>query len=139
MVPSRRLVPHGPAMRWISDGASLGPMIERSSRLTGEELVALANRYDASRSRELRAPVAGDLAFGMAWGMLPPQVEALCDVVTDAAQRADVPPVVAMRAWEAVADEMTARLFPQLPPASRRALGEPWHQVVTSSELDLAS
>jgi len=130
MAPSKRLVPNGPTMRWISDGASLEPMIERSFRLTGDELVALAERYDASRSRALRAPVAEDLALGMAWGMLPPQVEALCDVVTDAARRADVPPGVAMRAWEAVADEMTARLFPHLPADAAADLGRPWHDVV---------
>jgi hypothetical protein len=115
-------------MRWISDGAPLDPMIERSSRLTGEELHALADRYDAGRSHALRAPIARDLAFGMAWGMLPPQVSALCDVVADAARRAQLPSSVALRAWEAVADEMTARLFPQLPSAD--ALGQPWRDVV---------
>lgn len=130
MAPSKRLVPDGPTMRWISDGATLEPMIERSFRLTGEELAALAERYDASRSRELRAPVADDLAFGMAWSMLPPQVEALCDAVTDAARRADVPPEVGVRAWEAVADKMTVRLFPQLPDAIAAELGRPWHDVV---------
>jgi hypothetical protein len=33
-----------------------------------------------------------------------------------------------MRAWAAVADEMTARLFPQLPSAD--ALRQPWLEVV---------
>ena len=124
------MAPDGTAMRWISDGAPLDPMIERSSRLTGDELRALADRYDEGRSRALRAPVAGDLAFGMAWRMLPPQVSALCDVVAEAAHRAQLPPAVAKRAWEAVADEMTARLFPQLPPASAEELSEPWREVV---------
>lgn len=130
MAPSKRPVPDGPVMRWISDGAPLDPMIERSSRLTGEELHALASRYDERRSRTLRQPVAGDLAFGLAWGMLPTQVGALCDVVADAAHRADVPPAVAMRAWEAVADEMTVRLFPQLPADAAAELGRPWRDVV---------
>lgn len=119
-------------MRWIRDGAPLDPMIERSDRLTGEELQALADRYDEGRSRLLREPVARDLAFGMAWGMLPPQVGALCDVVADAARRAHLPPAVARRAWEAVADEMTARLFPQLPAAAADGLREPWREVVGS-------
>jgi hypothetical protein len=36
-----------------------------------------------------------------------------------------------MRAWEAVADEMTARLFPGLPSSTVAAeLGRPWHDVV---------
>lgn len=130
MAASRRLGPHDTTMRWISDGAPLEPMIERSSRLTGEELHALADRYDERRSRLLRAPIAQDLAFGMAWGMLPPQVGALCDVVADAARRAHLPSPVAMRAWEAVADEMTARLFPQLPPTAAEALRRPWREVV---------
>lgn len=124
------MVPHGTAMRWISDGAPLDPMIERSSRLTGEELRALADRYDEGRSRAFRAPVANDLAFGMAWRMLPPQVSALCDVVADAARRAQLPPAVAKRAWEAVADEMTARLFPQLPPTAAAGLRQPWREVI---------
>ena len=131
MAASERLVPDRPTMRWISDGAPLEPMIERSSRLTGDELVALANRYDPDRSRALRALVDHDLAFAMAWDLLPPEVDALCDVVTDAAQRANVPPAVAMRAWGAVADEMTARLFPELPSSTVAAeLGRPWHDVV---------
>jgi hypothetical protein len=62
--------------------------------------------------------------------MLPGQVSTLCDVVADAAHRADVSPPVAMRAWEAVADEMTARLFPRLPADSASELGRPWHEVV---------
>ena len=122
------MVPDIGAMRWISDGAPLEPMIERSSRLTGDELVALADRYDERRSRTLRAPVARDLAFGMAWDMLPPQVGVLCDVVADAARRAQLPPAVALRAWEAVADEMAVRLFPQL--ASAEALRRPWREVL---------
>ena len=105
-------------------------MIERSTRLTGDELAALADRYDEARSHALRSQVDRDFAFGMAWDLLPPEVSALCDVVTDAAQRADVPETVARRAWEAVADEMTARLFPQLPPAAVAQLGRPWHEVV---------
>jgi hypothetical protein len=117
-------------MRWISDGAPLEPMIERSSRLTGDELHALAERYDERRSRTLRAPVANDLAFGMAWGMLPRQVSTLCDVVADAALRAHLPSSVALRAWEAVADEMTARLFPQLPATAVEGLRRPWREVV---------
>ena len=128
MAVTKRMGPDERAMRWITNGAPLEPMIERSSRLTGEELLALADRYDEGRSRTLRAPVAKDLAFGMAWGMLPPQVGALCDVVADAALRAHLPPAVAMRAWAAVADEMTARLFPQLP--SAEALRQPWREVV---------
>ena len=128
MAPSKRLVPHDLLMRWISNGAPLEPMIERSSRLTGEELRALAASYDEARSRTLRAPVSSDLAFGLAWGILPPQVGALCDVVTDAARRAHVPPDVAKRAWEAVADEMTLRLFPALAPTAD-ALGRPWRQL----------
>jgi hypothetical protein len=130
MAASKRMAPHGPIMRWISDGAPLEPMIERSSRLTPEELLALANRYDERRSRMLQAPVAGDLAFGLAWDMLPPQVSHLCDVVADAARRADLPSDVALRAWHAVADEMTVRLFPQLPPRAAAELGQPWHEVV---------
>ncbi|MDQ2674800.1 MAG: hypothetical protein M3Y40_09120 [Chloroflexota bacterium] len=122
------MAPNVATMRWISDGAPLDPMIERSSRLTGDELHALADRYDASRSRALRAPVAGDLVFGMAWGMLPPQVGTLCDVVAEAARRAQLPSAVALRAWEAVADEMTARLFPQLPRADE--LRQPWREVI---------
>jgi len=117
-------------MRWITDGAPLEPMIERSSRLTGDELHALADRYDERRSRTLRAPVANDLAFGLAWGMLPSQVSTLCDVVAEAAHRAHVAPLVAVRAWEAVADEMTARLFPTLSASSVDELGRPWHEVV---------
>ena len=130
MAAGKRMVPDGPAMRWISDGAPLEPMIERSTRLTGDELVALADRYDADRSQALRAQVDRDFAFGMAWDLLPPEVSALCDVVTDAAHRANVSDSVAKRAWEAVADEMTARLFPQLPAASAASLGRPWHEVV---------
>lgn len=130
MASERATVPHVTAMRWISDGAPLDPMIERSSRLTGDELVALADRYDAGRSHALREPVARDLAFGMAWGMLPPQVGMLCDVVADAARRASVPAPIAMRAWEAVADEMTARLFPHLSAKAATQLGLPWHEVI---------
>ena len=128
MAPGKRLVRNGRAMRWISNGAPLEPMIERSSRLTGEELRALAASYDEARSRSLRAPVSTDLAFGLAWGMLPPQVGALCDVVADAARRAHVPSTVAKRAWEAVADEMTVRLFPSLAPMAD-TLGRPWRQL----------
>jgi hypothetical protein len=128
MAASKRLVSNGCAMRWISNGAPLEPMIERSSRLTGEELRALAASYDEARSRALRAPVSTDLAFGLAWGMLPPQVGALCDVVADAARRAHVPSEVAKRAWETVADEMTVRLFPSLAPTAD-ALGRPWREL----------
>ena len=128
MASGHRLGPDVRAMRWISDGAPIEPMIERSSRLTGEELHALADRYDERRSRTLREPIAGDMAFGMAWDMLPPQVGVLCDVVADAARRAQLPSVVALRAWAAVADEMTVRLFPQL--ASADALRRPWREVV---------
>ncbi|MEO5986436.1 MAG: hypothetical protein ABIW50_09625 [Candidatus Limnocylindria bacterium] len=117
-------------MRWISDGAPLEPMIERSSRLTAEELRALAERYDERVSRELRAPVTRELAFGMAWGLLPPQVGALCDIVTEASLRAGLPTDESMRAWQAVADAMTARLFPGLPPTSIRELRRPWEDVV---------
>ena len=130
MAASERLVPDAATMRWISDGAPLEPMIERSSRLTGDELVALADRYDPDRSRALRAAVDRDLAFGAAWGMLPPEVDALCEVVTDAAHRAHLPPSVALRAWGAVADAMTARLFPQLPDGAIAELAQPWHDVV---------
>ena len=130
MASGQAKAPDVPTMRWISDGAPLEPMIERSSRLTGDELHALADRYDERRSRTLRAPVANDLAFGMAWGMLPPQVSTLADVVADAAHRAKLPSSVAMRAWEAVADEMTARLFPKLPPTAVEGLSRPWREVV---------
>ena len=130
MVASKRPVPDGLVMRWINDGSPLEPMIERSSRLTGEELVALADRYDEVRSRTLRAPVVRDLAFGAAWNMLPPEVDTLCEVVTDAAHRAHLPSSVALRAWGAVADAMTARLFPQLPAAAAAELVQPWHEVV---------
>ncbi|MEO6577657.1 MAG: hypothetical protein ABIO99_02000 [Candidatus Limnocylindria bacterium] len=116
-------------MRWISDGSPLEPMIERSTRLTREELLALADRYDERQSRELRAAVASDFAFGMAWGMLPPQVGALCDVVSDASLRAGISSATAVRAWESVADAMTAELFPGLPPASRQALTGAWDDV----------
>jgi hypothetical protein len=128
MAASKRLVSNGWTMRWISNGAPLEPMIERSSRLTGEELRALAASYDEARSRALRAPVSTDLAFGLAWGMLPPQVGALCDVVADAARRAHVPSEVAKRAWETVADEMTVRLFPSLAPTAD-VLGRPWREL----------
>jgi hypothetical protein len=119
-----------PHMRWISDGAPLEPMIERSSRLTADELHALAERYDEHASRELRAPVARELAFGVAWGMLPPQVGALCDIVTEASLRAGLPGDESMRAWQASADAMTARLFPDLPPNSKKALDRSWRDVV---------
>ncbi len=105
-------------------------MIERSSRLTAEELHALADQYDERMSRELRAPVARELAFGMAWGMLPPQVGALCDIVTEAGLRAGLATDESMRAWEAIADAMTARLFPGLPSTSKVALGRTWAHVV---------
>ena len=130
MAASKRLVPDGPIMRWISDGTPLEPMIERSSRLTGEELNALADRYDEARSRALRAPVARDLAFGAAWGMLPPEVDTLCEVVTDAAPRPQLPAGGALRAWGPVADAIPARLFPQLPAAAVAELGQPWTDVV---------
>lgn len=129
MAAGKRLAPHS-RMRWISDGAPLEPMIERSSRLTAEELHALADRYDERVSRELRAPVTRELAFGMAWGMLPPQVGALCDIVTEAGLRAGLATDEAMRAWQTIADAMTAQLFPGLPPASIQALGRPWEDVV---------
>lgn len=122
-------------MRWISDGASIERMIERSSRLTGDELRALAERYDDQLSHSLRAPVAADLSFGMAWDMLPPQVHGLCDVVADAARRAGLPPPVAMRAWQAIADAMTARLFPDLPAPSIEALDRPWHEVADAQSV----
>ena len=128
MAADGRQVRNGRAMRWISNGAPLEPMIERSSRLTGEELRALAASYDEARSRALRASVSRDLAFALAWGMLPPQVGALCDVVADAARRAHVSSDVAKRAWEAVADEMTVRLFPSLAPTAD-ALGRPWRDL----------
>jgi hypothetical protein len=121
-------------MRWISDGAPLEPMIERSTRLTGEQLHALADRYDADRSQILRAPVTRDLAFGAAWGMLPPELETLCDAVTDAAHRAHLPASVALRAWGAVADAVTARLFPQLPAADIAELTQPWQEIVERGE-----
>ena len=117
-------------MRWIADGARLEPMIERSSRLTADELRALADRYDARRSRELRDPVSSDLAMGVAWNLLPPQAYELCDVVTDLAARAGLPAPSALRAWEAVADAMTARLFPQLSPTIAAALDQLWSDVV---------
>lgn len=129
MAASRRSALHE-RMRWISDGAPLEPMVERSSRLTPDELHALADRYDPRRSRELREPVSSDLALGVAWGMLPPQAYELCDIVTDAATRAGMPATTALRAWEAVADAMTARLFPRLPPATSDALGRIWREVV---------
>lgn len=116
-------------MRWISDGSPLEPMIERSTRLTREELLALADRYDEQQSRELRAPVALDIAFGMAWGMLPPQVGTLCDIVTEVSTRAGLSSALALRAWESVADAMTAELFPGLAPASREALTGAWVDV----------
>lgn len=117
-------------MRWINDGAPLERMIERSSRLTPDELRALAQRFDPRRSRELRRPITEDLAFGMAWNLLPPQAYELYDVVTDAAARAGVPEPTAKLAWEAVADAMAARLFPELPPDAAAALRQPWSDVV---------
>jgi hypothetical protein len=121
-------------MRWISDGAPLEPMIERSSRLTPAELQALADRYDPRASRALRAPVSSDLALGVAWGILPPQAYELCDIVTDAAARAGMPPPIALRAWEAVADAMTARLFPAaFPPGAAAALSRAWAEVVEAA------
>ncbi len=116
-------------MRWISDGAPLEPMIERSSRLTGDELRALAERHDRERSQTLRRSVSRDLAFGMAWDTLPPQVQTLCDMVSEAAMRAGLPGPVAIRAWEAVADAMTARLFPNLPADHIDELERPWREV----------
>ena len=117
-------------MRWITDGAPLEPMIERSSRLTADELRALADRYDARRSRELREPVSSDLAMGVAWNLLPAQAYELCDIVTDVATRAGLPAPSALRAWEAVADAMTAHLFPQLPRSNADALTRLWSEVV---------
>lgn len=105
-------------------------MIERSRRLTSDELRALAERFDARRSRELRRPITAELAFGMAWNLLPPQAHELYDVVTDAAARAGVPEPTAKRAWEAVADAMTARLFPELPADEAAALLQAWSEVV---------
>jgi hypothetical protein len=132
MAAGNRMVLHG-GMRWISDGAPLEPMIERSSRLTPEELRALADRYDPRRSRELREPVSSDLALGVAWNLLPPQAYELCDIVTDAADRAGMPAPTALRAWEAVADAMTARLFPSLPPTHTEGLTRLWHEVVEAA------
>jgi hypothetical protein len=122
------------AMRWITDGAPLEPLIERSSRLTRDELEALADRYDPRRSRELREPVSSDLALGVAWGLLPPQAYELCDIVTDAASRAGMSAPMALRAWEAVADAMTARLFPTLPAERAEALSRLWREVVSEGE-----
>jgi hypothetical protein len=132
MAAAKPIVLHVP-MRWISDGEPLEPMIERSSRLTPDELHALADRYDPRRSRELREPVSSDLALGVAWGLLPPQAYQLCDMVTDAAARAGMPAPTALRAWEAVADAMTARLFPQLPPRHAEGLTHLWREVVHES------
>jgi hypothetical protein len=117
-------------MRWINDGAPLEPMIWRSSRLSPEELLALADRYDPRRSRELRRPVASDLALGIAWDLLPRQAYELCDAVSDAAARAGLPPPSALRAWEAVADAMTAVLFPSLPASHAEGLSRVWSEVV---------
>jgi hypothetical protein len=120
---------HG-AMRWIGDGEPLEPMIRRASRLSPDELNALANRYDPRRSNELRRPVSRDLALGVAWELLPPEAYALCDAVSDATARAGLPPPAALRAWEAVADAMTARLFPSLPAPHAEALSRAWNEVV---------
>jgi hypothetical protein len=121
-------------MRWITDGAPLEPLIERSSRLTRDELQALADRYDPRRSRELREPVVTDLGLGIALGLLPRQAFELCDVVTDVATREGLPPLSALRVWEAVADAMVARLFPQLPRSHARELGRLWREVVVPAE-----
>jgi len=116
-------------MRWISDGAPLEPMIERSSRLTRDELQALADRYDPGRSRALREPVVTDLGIGVALGLLPRQAFELCDVVTDVATRAGLPATTTLRVWEAIADAMVARLFPQLPRSHAAELGRLWAEV----------
>lgn len=121
-------------MRWISDGTPLEPMIERSSRLTRDELQALADRYDPRRSRELREPVASDLGLGVALGLLPRQAIELCDVVTDVATRAGLPPTTTLRVWEAVADAMVARLFPQLPRTSAAELGRLWAEIAVPAD-----
>jgi hypothetical protein len=118
-------------MRWITDGAPLDPLIERSSRLTRDELHALADRYDPRRSRVLREPVASDLGLGVALGLLPRQAFELCDVITDVATRSGMSATHALRVWEAVADAMIARLFPQLPPTSARELERLWAEVVS--------